>query len=112
MAIINLDDLLPGMCVAEAVKVQGRVIVGANVALTEKTIHLFKAWGVTEVNVKDDSIVEKEEPAKSIPPNVLADIERNIKTEFKFFDTKDEISVEIIRIACKRRIDAWSKETE
>lgn len=112
MAIINLDDLLPGMCVAEPVKVQGRVIVGVNVELTEKTIHLFKAWGVTEVNVKDDSIAEKEEKEKSIPANILVDIERNIKIEFKFFDIKDEISTEIIRIACKKRIDAWGKEKE
>lgn len=111
MAIINLDDLRAGMCVADAVKAQGRIIVGANVELSDKIIHLFKAWGVTEVSIKDDSIEDNKEQEEPIPEDVLAGIEQNLKNEFKFVDTSDEIANEIMRISRKKRIEAWrSKE--
>jgi hypothetical protein len=53
MPILKLEDVKPGMVLAEAVyNHQERLLMGAGRRVTEKSLRLFKSWGVAAVAVR------------------------------------------------------------
>jgi hypothetical protein len=53
MPILNLEDAKPGMVLAEAVySHQDRLLMGAGRRVTEKSLRLFKSWGVATLAVR------------------------------------------------------------
>jgi hypothetical protein len=53
MPILNLDDVKPGMTLAEAVRShQDQLLLDGGRRITEKSIRIFKSWGIRRVAVK------------------------------------------------------------
>ena len=53
MPILNLDDVKPGMTLAEAVRNhQDQLLLDAGRRITEKSIRIFKSWGIRRLAVK------------------------------------------------------------
>jgi len=53
MGIARIDQLEPGMVIgSDVVDRNGRVLLSAGTALTEKHLRVFRMWGVTEADVE------------------------------------------------------------
>jgi molybdopterin biosynthesis enzyme len=53
MPIVNLDEVKPGMTLAEAVRNhQDQLLLDAGRRITEKSLRIFKSWGIRRVAVK------------------------------------------------------------
>jgi len=53
MPILNLDEVKPGMTLAEAVRNhQDQLLLDGGRRITEKSIRIFKSWGIRRVAVK------------------------------------------------------------
>lgn len=105
MPILNLNDLKVGMVIAKPVKVQGRVIIGAGATLTDKVLHLFKTWGVTEAEIADESIGGPGEEKINLSEEELKKINEAVDYRFKTADVSEEIMAEVRRIAVKKEVD-------
>lgn len=102
MPLINLNDLKEGMVTAKPVSIQNRIIIGEGVKLTEKSIHLFKAWGVVTVEVVADNLTtDKDEESTALNAQQLKEIYDTIDNRFRLVDENDEIMAEVKRIASK-----------
>jgi hypothetical protein len=52
MPILNLDDVTPGMTLVEAVRNhQDQLLLDGGRRITEKSIRIFKSWGIRRVTV-------------------------------------------------------------
>lgn len=70
MAIIPLDRIKPGFVLLHDVKDRcGRLLLGEGSAITDRHLHIFKAWGVSEANVHDPEQGELP-PAERVPVSV------------------------------------------
>ena len=102
MGVLNTNDLKVGMILAEpALNKNGTVILGEGSALTEKHINLFKAWGVSEVDVEgvDSGQMEKEE-MQALSPEVVDAIQRKLDILFPACG-KNPVMEEIYRVVKK-----------
>jgi hypothetical protein len=53
MPIVNIEDIQPGMMLAEAVRNhQDQLLLESGRRITEKSIRVFKSWGIRRINVK------------------------------------------------------------
>jgi hypothetical protein len=74
MPIVNIDDIQPGMLLAEAVRNhQDQLLLESGRRITEKSIRVFKSWGIRRINVKLGSSLD--EPgggaaASGLPPAI------------------------------------------
>jgi hypothetical protein len=60
MNVVNIDDLKPGMVLAEPVcNHQDQVLLEAGRKVTAKAIRVFKSWGIRRVAVKSGAAGEK-----------------------------------------------------
>jgi len=84
MGVINLEDLQPGMVLAEDARhLNGRILLNSGTELTEKHIHIFKSWGLMEASI--EGITKEEINAKSIEhisPEILKEAEEEIRRRF------------------------------
>lgn len=74
MPILNLDDAKPGMTLAEAVRNhQDQLLLDAGRRITEKSIRIFKSWGIRRLAVKPGPAAGgagKDALAAGLPPAV------------------------------------------
>ncbi|HUV51102.1 MAG TPA: hypothetical protein VMW78_08805 [Anaerolineae bacterium] len=105
MGILSINDLKPGMVLAQAAKNRhGAVILGEGKLLTEKHINSFKTWGVTTVDIKDidsDQLVKEEMDALSNDDVEL--IEKELDELFPPFEA-NPVMEEIYKIVKKLRL--------
>ena len=105
MGFINTNDLKIGMVLAQAaLNRNGTVILREGSALTEKHINLFKAWGVTEVDIEgvdSEQVVRKE--MEALPDEVVEAIERALDELFPRFEN-NPVMGEIYTIVKKMRL--------
>jgi hypothetical protein len=82
MPILNLDDVKPGMTLAEAVRNhQEQLLLDAGRRITEKSLRIFKSWGIRRVAVKSGPA--DEEPADGVVAAGLAsDVEKGLRERF------------------------------
>ncbi len=100
MAIINQEDLQPGMILESDVKDRnGRVLLGAGNTLTQKHLRIFKMWGVTEADIRG---VEKEEvearAASRLDPVLLKGVEEGLRKHFRHTDMEHPFNSELFRL--------------
>ena len=56
MPILNIDDIKPGMLLAEAVRNhQDQLLLESGRRITEKSIRVFKSWGIRRLNINPES---------------------------------------------------------
>lgn len=105
MGILNINDLKPGMVLAQAaLNKHGAVILGEGSVLTEKHINSFKTWGVTEADIEgvdSEQMVKKEMEALS--NDIVESIERELDEFFPPFEGNSVIE-EIYKIVKKIRL--------
>jgi hypothetical protein len=104
MALINLDNLEPGMILATEVKDRsGRVLLSAGSEVTEKVLRIFKMWGVTEADIQGVEKADIEaKTVASLRPESLRSAELHVNTLFQLCDQDDQVIKELKRIAVIR----------
>jgi hypothetical protein len=59
MPILNLEDVKPGMTLSEAVRNhQDQLLLDGGRKITEKSIRIFRSWGIRRVAVKSGPAVD------------------------------------------------------
>jgi hypothetical protein len=74
MMVLSIEELKPGMVLAEAVRNhQDQLLLDAGRKVTDKTIRVFKSWGIRRVAVRSGSAGESDYPGPSAsgPPVAL-----------------------------------------
>lgn len=104
MAIINVENLTPGMVLANDVRDRaGRILLAAGKEVTEKSLRVFKMWGVTEADIQG---VEQEEvaarAAAAIDPEVLRTAEAHAQDLFRHCDNEHPVTKELTRLVAIR----------
>lgn len=100
MARINLEDVQIGMVLESDVKDRnGRVLLGAGAALTEKHLKIFKMWGVTDADIR--GVAKEEVVARAVSrldPQVVNEIEAQMRDRFRHADMSHPFNDELFRI--------------
>ncbi|HTX99613.1 MAG TPA: hypothetical protein VMG09_06305 [Bacteroidota bacterium] len=104
MAIINIENITPGMVLASDVKDRaGRILLAAGKEVNEKSLRIFKMWGVTDADILG---VEQEEiaarAASAIRPEVYRDAEQRARELFRHCDVEHLVVKELIRLVALR----------
>lgn len=89
MGKISVDDLQEGMVLLSDVKSGSQTLLAQGVTLTNKSISVFKSWGV--INVEIEGITEqqlKKNELKRISPEKLEEVEKILKHKFHLVDLK------------------------
>ena len=108
--ILKLDELKPGMILAELVHNQsGSKLLDKDTLLTKKRIWMLKTWGVDKVNVKGKG----KEGGKILMETELENkdaIEKELRAKFE--DTTDDPIMETIMKAAARQLQKWLNDTD
>lgn len=104
MGKINLENLEPGMVLAGDVKqVSGEILLAAGAVLTERHLHIFKKWGITEVDI--EGVSKEVAIARSLDqldPELLKRADQHMATLFQWNDPK-LVFIEELKRLCKMR---------
>ena len=108
--ILKLDELKPGMILAELVHNQsGSKLLDKDTLLTKKRIWMLKTWGVDKVNVKGKG----KEGGKILMETELENkdaIEKELRAKFE--DTTDDPIMETIMKAAARQLQKSLNDTD
>ncbi len=101
MIKINIEDIKPGMILAQPVRnPQGILLLEAGARISKKNIRIFQSWGVLEILIKGN-LTEAEGRAGDTEIRVKEAIEMQLKE--KFCDVLDDpVMVEIFNAAGKQ----------
>lgn len=101
MINLNIDDIKPGMILAQPVRNhQGVLLLEAGARVSKKNIRIFKSWGVLEVTIKGN-VSEVQGRTGDTEIRVKESVEKKLKE--KFSDVLDDpVMVEIFNAACKQ----------
>mgnify|MGYP000732999051 CR=1 FL=1 len=78
MGKISVDDLQEGMVLLADVKSGSQILLAQGALLTDKSISVFKSWGVVSVEI--DGVTEqqlKSKELKKVSPKKLEEMEKN-----------------------------------
>ncbi|MGE4298330.1 MAG: HDOD domain-containing protein [Desulfovibrionaceae bacterium] len=105
MGKVNIHSLKPGMVLAEEVKDRnGRMLLGAGVALNEKNLRILKIWGVSEADVEGVSRDEAEgDLASDLDPELVEAAMAYMRDRFRHNDLAYEPVAEILRHCALRK---------
>jgi len=106
MGVINLEDLESGMVLAADAKARnGRVLLNAGSVLTEKHLHIFKAWGVTEADIQGVSRQDVAATAEAqADPRALERAQAVLKERFRHVDAGPPFMEELRRLCLLRAV--------
>jgi hypothetical protein len=98
MPIVNLDDVKPGMTLAEAVRNhQDQLLLEAGRRITERSIRVFKSWGIRRLAIKPGPAVNGP-GAEAGPPGLAPDMDARLKERFSGV-ASDPLMAEIMQAA-------------
>lgn len=106
MAVVHIDNLAPGMVLSRNVTDRsGRMLLPASAELTEKHFSIFRMWGILEVEIVGESIVEEAEVPlhEEIDPALLAEARTVMERLFNHNDAEHPAIKELMRICTERR---------
>ena len=102
MAIIDVNELKPGMILAKSVyNQQGLLLLEKDTALTKKRIWILKTWGIRRVRVKGKPKVDGK-TAVEIERESRETIEKELKAKFE--DVIDNPVMKEIMKAAQRQL--------
>lgn len=108
MTVLNIDDLKPGMVLAEAVRNhQDQVLLEAGRKVTAKAVRVFKSWGIRRVAVKSGGTGEREAQGSPQPAPPAA-LDEGLRA--RFADVLDEPLMVAIMQAAGRHLAARRAE--
>lgn len=112
MKSVKIKLLQKGMMTATEVKDRmGRTLLTSGQTITEHNLKTLKAWGITEVNIKDSA-----GPEKNIREGEQVDIEVSpaiIKEQdalFKFTDRRHPAITELYNVCLVRKVEMRQEE--
>ena len=106
MAVVHIDNLAPGMVLSRNVcDRSGRMLLPAGAELTEKHFSIFRMWGVLEVEIVGESVVEDVDVPlhEEIDPALLAEAMVEVEWLFTHNDPEHPAVKELMRICTERR---------
>jgi hypothetical protein len=112
MINLNIDDIKPGMILAQPVRNrQGILLLEAGARITGKNIRIFKSWGVNEIAIKGERSDSKD-AAEDAEVQGQESIEKQLKE--KFCDVLDDPVMVAIFNAARIRLmqDLQNSESE
>lgn len=112
MPILNLDDVKPGMTLAESVRNhQDQLLLESGRRITEKSIRILKSWGIRRLAIKIAPAVS-ESGEDTVSPGIPPDIDAELKE--RFFDVAADALMTAIMQAAGRQLAARApkKKTE
>lgn len=98
MINLNIEDIRPGMILAQPVRNhQGVLLLEAGARISKKNIRIFKSWGVLEITIKGNE-TEAEGRTGDTEFRAKESIEKELKEKFcEVLD--DPVMVEIFNAA-------------
>ena len=108
---VNLEDLVPGMVLAaDAVHMNGRVLLSAGSCLTERHIKIFRTWGLTEAYIRGgDGSQPGNKALENIDPAIVQRATAEVTPYFDHMDRDSEIIVELFKICVRVRAESMVK---
>lgn len=104
MSTISFDNLASGMVLSADVKDRsGRILLAAGNTLTEKSLRVFKMWGVTEAEVEgvdQEDILAKQ--SASLNPELVQASEKHVGVLFMHCDKEQPVIKELYRLTVLR----------
>jgi hypothetical protein len=112
MGMINLNDVQPGMTLAQDVKDRaGRVLLTAQTELTEGHIKIFRKWGVTAADIEGVSRDEIATNAlQGFDPATVEEAKARAEKLFSHADTSHPVMNELLMLCTKRLMTSKPKE--
>lgn len=112
MGELHIQYLQPGMELAEDIcSFNGSTLLKKGAILTEKHLHAFDMWGITEANIKG---VESEDQIEirqdDIHPGIAQKIASELDRLFEKTDLNDPVTAELYRIRQKSKLKAQVHE--
>ncbi|MBJ6724987.1 hypothetical protein [Geomesophilobacter sediminis] len=106
MARVHIDDLAAGMVLQQQVcDRSGRMLLPAGEALNDRHLHIFRMWGVVEVEIVGEEIASDAEQDEIPPDPELHARERAVVEElFAHNDPNHPAIKELMRVCIHRRI--------
>ena len=114
MRSVRIENIKHGMVLAKEVRGRlGRKILGVGSVITEKHIHIFRSWGITEIITHSDSTQEQMNHQSSEKLSVEDErIEKQLKHHFKFSDLEHPVMQELFQIVLNRKLYPESANTK
>lgn len=106
MTILRLDELQPGMVLAEdAVHLNGRVLLRAGVVLTERHLRMFRMWGLIEAGIAGTG-PERLHTAKpeDADPEHVDELRASLNDRFRFADSAHPAIAELFRWCLEQQV--------
>lgn len=107
MAIINIDNLAPGMVLRHDVcDRSGRLLLPAGNELTEKHLRIFRTWGICEADIESDESPETPQPliTETLDPVLLAAAEEAVTHLFNRNDPQHPAIRELMQLCIVRKV--------
>lgn len=83
----------------------GRLLLGAGAELTEKHIHIFRTWGVLEVDIEGVDGAQDNQPfVDAIDPEAWAAAEAGIAPRFRHVDRGHPAMIQLYHLGILNRV--------
>jgi hypothetical protein len=105
MVRISIDNIKDGMITAEAVEVQGRLLVKKGALLSRNHLRIFKTWGVHEVAIEREGTEPTNAAAKDPMTKNIGAVCKKIDFRFQKCNQDDEVIRELKRVVLERTIE-------
>jgi hypothetical protein len=106
MANIDIAHLQPGMIVnSDVITNLGRLLLPAGTEITGKHLHVFRTWGITEVDIQSDT--EQEITAADtaqIDPVLLQEVETELNELFRHTDREHPFIKKLYSVCITRKV--------
>lgn len=98
-----VDDLVAGMVIAEEVRdQQGRLLMPAGTALTDRHLRAFSLWGIMTIRVRGEGGADDAEAPLELTPEQVAEAEAIVRARFPVADLDHPFVAELLRLAALR----------
>jgi hypothetical protein len=105
MASINLDEIQPGMTLADDVKDKsGRILLSAGQTVTDNHLRIFKMWGIIEADVKEHDRDNGGKPAIETDPVLQREVQNQTDELFRHADTEHPAVKELYQLCLARNV--------
>ena len=113
MGLVNIEDLKPGMITAEPViNNEGVVLKPGGQEVSEKSIRIFKMWGIAEINIQN---VESDDSTDlhdvTHDPEFLRSIQNDTRFRFRHTNPKQRVNRIMYKLSVQRLLKEKSMET-
>lgn len=105
MTILRLDELQPGMVLAaDAVHLNGRVLLRAGAALTEQHLRMFHMWGLSEADIAGIDQERLTATAEDADPAHVNALRAALNERFRFTDSTHPAIAELFRWCLEQQV--------